>query len=1763
MPRTIKIIFLLVLFFFTYNFNLYSQTVEAKGYKENQPTPILINKIYLPKLAQVFNLTQDEIKKNEVNDGYLHLFLNEKQLDLIKNFTTEFKVLKYATPAPSNELLNNILQKNLAGGSPYFILTYAGDESKWETLTIYMDGRNNGATTNDEGYMTLSFPEFSDIYDYGRDWTDLFTLDNLTKYKQGTTIGSCSGSSIIASYVVVDGYENGWSSNESHKMWVKVTPYKAGKLNIYGKMSIGNVRYPSGGCGGVDQQKWPVNEYYITIPSNAAVQVAKWQNSSGTDITQADACSSVRLYISTTGYASGTQFTAKIYEYDGISANDYQNQDQTITINSSGYGYATWAPSWVVDNAANPSDIENVKTEVNGTQDLTDPNVQYIFEVYLKGTTTPELKESNKLNVFDNTNPPQITLSSPANNTQYQVLAGNTQSIAFSWNTPTESSCQSSIDKYRIEVSKNTSFSNLEWSDETSSTQITHSFGEGTYYWRVVARDKAGNPSSWTNGNWSTTRSFTITGDFPSNIKIIGVTQLAHSDPTKTGIKIVAEIKPIGQGEITGAYLYFTTNATYLSLLFSPLAPLVIFSDFKMTEIAPNLYEFIIDKKVPLPAILGGGLFNFNSKDMVNWKIIAVDNVNGNPTTFPLGSTWEKTQILNYLDLNSNLEINNSLHGFVKPYLSSLTQLKIENNKYFYLGVKKENAVNNAEDNKLSFGTEGLYTFDPLGINVLQSKTIPLGWIWPPTMSINNMDHLAVGDNVRVLFSKTDFWASVATAVDFTFNILDLKPAENKHWTKFVFGLMKLFYQYYNELTTTGVVIDAKDPVKFIEAIVPFAFNKGPGFIEALVKTLSDEGVDNAAGILAGALAKMTPLKIYSQSKSIVNATFTAVDYLTSTTADTLDIKYGNGHFVNIEPINLAGITTSTGTINPLAVNSSQKFQFKVTNTSNQKLYNIWLGFDIYAFDRNKKDYIKVENTKTPIPDNPDYEGTGKIGRIEFTNQGHDLNPGESYTFETLPYTFSKSVTDFQYHSDYIPYKYIFTAWSSGYPGQQTPSAVRLTNINLSMPFFIKDNIAPAAPTIKFDNTVTSNDAVFLTWEINPSDLSDADSLVVYIDGVLNRVVDANVYKMVLIDKSDKQQQVKVKLYDIGGNGSDFSNVLTIPAKTTTVPTIVVSKSSINFGNQLINTASNAQSYSVSGSNLTSDITINVPTGFELSKNNIDWQTTSITFNQSNGTVTEKTIYVRFKPTVEQPYSGNIEHTSSGTTKQYISVSGTGTSSCEPGWTPVSYTNSTTAYGIVTIEGQPATSDDLVGVFAGSECRAVGNINIEQGKAYVTLVIQGDNVETINFKIYDKSNCKILSVNYSTQSKPGGVIGVPPNYLPLDASSSTVTQSLTLKSGWNLVSLNVRPSDMSTTVVFAPVISSLKEVKDLSKTFSPDVPSFLNTLTSMVNGTGYWVRVSTDVILNITGAPVDYQSEPISLLKGWNLVGYTCQNNNEIKTALSSIMYVLEEVKDLSSSYNTSVPEFLNTLTNLVGGSGYWIKVTSDASLTYPQPPNPNAILSKSNKSALTNKTVSNNWKPVIYPNSMVLYSQIIVNDLPIKSGIVGAFVNGECRGIGKIIIHNGISYSTLVINGVTKDRVNFKIIDTVTNEVMSANNDLTLIPGSTHSNILMLKGNTREYLNSLLPKTTYLYPSYPNPFNPSTQIKFDIHKTTNVNLFIYNINGQLVKKVISNEMINPGTYNYTWYGTNSNNDKISSGIYIIQFITNENRLFNKIILLK
>ncbi len=85
---------------------------------------------------------------------------------------------------------------------------------------------------------------------------------------------------------------------------------------------------------------------------------------------------------------------------------------------------------------------------------------------------------------------------------------------------------------------------------------------------------------------------------------------------------------------------------------------------------------------------------------------------------------------------------------------------------------------------------------------------------------------------------------------------------------------------------------------------------------------------------------------------------------------------------------------------------------------------------------------------------------------------------------------------------------------------------------------------------------------------------------------------------------------------------------------------------------------------------------------------------------------------------------------------------------------------------------------------------------------------------------------------------------------------------------------------------------------------------------------------------------------------------------------------------------------------------------------------------------------------------------------------------------------------------------------------------------------------------------------NYPNPFNPTTTIRYTVPKDGNVNICIYNTRGQLVTTLV-NERKDKGSYTIVWNGKDNNGNAASSGVYFTRILSNGKSHTSKMLMMK
>jgi hypothetical protein len=100
------------------------------------------------------------------------------------------------------------------------------------------------------------------------------------------------------------------------------------------------------------------------------------------------------------------------------------------------------------------------------------------------------------------------------------------------------------------------------------------------------------------------------------------------------------------------------------------------------------------------------------------------------------------------------------------------------------------------------------------------------------------------------------------------------------------------------------------------------------------------------------------------------------------------------------------------------------------------------------------------------------------------------------------------------------------------------------------------------------------------------------------------------------------------------------------------------------------------------------------------------------------------------------------------------------------------------------------------------------------------------------------------------------------------------------------------------------------------------------------------------------------------------------------------------------------------------------------------------------------------------------------------------------------------------------------------------------------------------EVVNTTLPERYHLEQNYPNPFNPSTLIRFSLPKASQVDLQIFNVLGQSVRTLVS-ENLAAGEHTAVWDGKNDAGLALPSGTYFYRIKAGDFKAVKKMLLLK
>ena len=398
--------------------------------------------------------------------------------------------------------------------------------------------------------------------------------------------------------------------------------------------------------------------------------------------------------------------------------------------------------------------------------------------------------------------------------------------------------------------------------------------------------------------------------------------------------------------------------------------------------------------------------------------------------------------------------------------------------------------------------------------------------------------------------------------------------------------------------------------------------------------------------------------------------------------------------------------------------------------------------------------------------------------------------------------------------------------------------------------------------------------------------------------------------------------------------------------------------------------ASTAQSFKVKGRNLTSDITVTAPTGYEVCLTEGGTYTASVTLTRTDGKVASTTVYVRLKAVNEAgTYNGNITITATGATTRNIAVTGTVAPNPE-----------------ITLTGDPllVTSRNEMNIMATNTL----TLNIRGARAGQTVSISGTGlkfykndgthyVDLSSTALTAPVTDQVVYVSYNPTSAGTGAVATPDITVTCDGGSETFSGKIKVRNLPDAVAIVAKvngvwqalPANISSASNPAPVQVSVATDGGVKKAYGASTLAYKLWPVKTTNGIGdRFGTYSSPSALN--AAMVRFAGNSNKGL--W-------ANDNKSTNTINNNAVITEVISDVTTGYEWTITttevdgQFVYNLTSTHGSNTNDLRLYSNKWGTYGSTSGTNELyilpLVEVQDAALTVMEWSTNEMAVSYPN--------------------------------------------------------------------------------------------------------------------------------------------------------------------------------------------------
>jgi hypothetical protein len=345
-----------------------------------------------------------------------------------------------------------------------------------------------------------------------------------------------------------------------------------------------------------------------------------------------------------------------------------------------------------------------------------------------------------------------------------------------------------------------------------------------------------------------------------------------------------------------------------------------------------------------------------------------------------------------------------------------------------------------------------------------------------------------------------------------------------------------------------------------------------------------------------------------------------------------------------------------------------------------------------------------------------------------------------------------------------------------------------------------------------------------------------------------------------------------------------------------------------------------------------------------------------------------------------------------------------------------------------------------------------------------------------------------------------------------------IEQSIALENGWNWISVNVTNTNPAILQQFKDRIGSAGELLKGQNGYIQN-PDWAGTLTAINKESMYIVKTNAATALRFDGQAAAPATSPITLVNGWNWIGYIPQFTLPVNEALAGLSAQVGDQIKGHSSYRTytGTNGWIGSLNYLRPGEGYmyYSANASQQSFNYPnvagQHYNAPALRSAGN-------TTEQKWSVDVhrFPSTMTVTSVAILDGIELQSDEIeiAAFVGEDCRG--SILLQDVESLDRhlgfLMVFGESNEALSFRIYDLAANTEYEAYPNIRFTPDAIYGNPAE-PFKISNQSTSLKDITAQQITVYPNPVSDWLQIN---HSLESIDVLqVVDISGRIVLEKI------------------------------------------------